>query len=1184
MECPLDFLSSLNDEDKVKFCAGCLIEDDCSFEITFEILDALIDIAGEHASNRNIAVRNMLVQLNKNIPEDINVSGLVKKLRSKVKKIQKLSPAEKRMEMKSNLIAVVKELVWLNKDDLKKGTLCAVKPLVISNGMFLELCSLREKYKLNWQKITDFVINHLELDYNPSEQAILAQFKSLHEKISMLSKNKKCFEKEEILKTDYKPPIVKSCKESPEICDSYEVNEEDILLELDQSIEKVSEKIVQIMNESFEEAEKEIRLKDRKLEDLKGKLEREEEKNKNLTLEIKERNQQLAHYGAKNTRKREIRKSEKITTLENEIKELKEKIKRLGKRSEKNDKYYSNERKKVSDLTKKLETLQDKFEKTEANLKYFEDLSADLQCQINELERDTIKTFKDGKYTDEIRTVYYEMLRRNVSVKNCGDLIRIVLKKLANVDIDKLPKKSLAATMLVEMETLAKLQVREVLLSNDNNVLHCDGTKYNFEEVGGFQVSTASGSYTLGIENMHSGEATTYMNTLQYILKDMAELVVPEEAVDEDVGKILLSFKSLMTDRTIMNSTFFEQFSHWRKEIIPFVIKNYELLPEDEKEKISRMHHLFCGLHVLHNLGIYAEKALLEWEKVVEEAGNIHGGFKNSANSRTYDLLNELSKLTSYTHGDQRSGKADLWRAFLEKKKLKDHMISFLHHRFNVIFVLGGAFYFHRSHLKEFVYGLESDNFLHQSIKQDIDDKIFLASARALGIVNKLITGPLYRKVVEKGHIFDLNDMWANLLGFLEANSKDANRLLEEATIFDESYIKKDEIYVELFTATNDPLLDTLTIECLEVISCTCSLMVKSQLHDQLPGGKYENPSASIREGISNCPRTNMISERDFAQFDQKLTQKPTISTIAACGVIMFNNNKTSDWLEDKSTDQLERLVKIARTNKYDWIKKYKERQKIILQFEIDNMDKKKLEKEIKDQKLQDEKEHLTSEIQKVGGLIGSVDKLEELCNSKVTVKKLREILRNQILFRKVVLGQKFPDKKYGQMGETVKNKYFQYDVSALKHNLTQIINFCTTSPEERAGRIIGGSGVKDDITRKALLEKAKEDFVTEKEKTLISKSSKKQGNDNKKRKRVPTFFGKIIRHKMIDNDGEDVWYRGTVTEVLDDDEFDDECDFTVEYDGFDDATYEVKIVKEWRLGCIVIESKAGKEKKQKNI
>ena len=61
MECPLDILPSLNDGDKVKFCAGCLIEDDCFFDITFEILDVLNDIAGEDASNRNIAVGNMLL-------------------------------------------------------------------------------------------------------------------------------------------------------------------------------------------------------------------------------------------------------------------------------------------------------------------------------------------------------------------------------------------------------------------------------------------------------------------------------------------------------------------------------------------------------------------------------------------------------------------------------------------------------------------------------------------------------------------------------------------------------------------------------------------------------------------------------------------------------------------------------------------------------------------------------------------------------------------------------------------------------------------------------------------------------------------------------------------------------------------------------------------------------------------
>jgi len=137
----------------------------------------------------------------------------------------------------------------------------------------------------------------------------------------------------------------------------------------------------------------------------------------------------------------------------------------------------------------------------------------------------------------------------------------------------------------------------------------------------------------------------------------MSELVVPEN-YESDVEKLLFSFKSLMTDRTALNTTFFNEFKRWRENIIPFVVDNYDSLPDEEKLKIPRMHHVFCGLHVVHNLGIYAEKALREWEKVVEEEGGVHGGFKTN-NSRTYDLLYELSKLTSYKHGDQRNGKAD---------------------------------------------------------------------------------------------------------------------------------------------------------------------------------------------------------------------------------------------------------------------------------------------------------------------------------------------------------------------------------------------------------------------------------------------------------------------------------------------------------------------------------------------
>ena len=62
---------------------------------------------------------------------------------------------------------------------------------------------------------------------------------------------------------------------------------------------------------------------------------------------------------------------------------------------------------------------------------------------------------------------------------------------------------------------------------------------------------------------------------------------------------------------------------------------------------------------ILKRLVVYKSQNHLVAVQVVEQEGGSHGGFKNSNNSLTYDILYELSKLTSYKHGDQRNGKAD---------------------------------------------------------------------------------------------------------------------------------------------------------------------------------------------------------------------------------------------------------------------------------------------------------------------------------------------------------------------------------------------------------------------------------------------------------------------------------------------------------------------------------------------
>nr|XP_047138638.1 uncharacterized protein LOC124805782 [Hydra vulgaris] len=418
----------------------------------------------------------------------------------------------------------------------------------------------------------------------------------------------------------------------------------------------------------------------------------------------------LSKYNVRNVNKRDVRKDCKINQLLQINLRLEKEIDLARKRSQSDRQKAWYLKKKIKNtILKTSDETNDSFLKESLN--YFENLTEELKERVDIFEKNVIDVYEGGRYNDEIRSVYYDLLSKNVSVNNVESVIRTVLQKMAGISCGTLPRKSLASEFFSEMNLLAKAQVREAMLNSTNNVLHTDGTKYNFREVGSFQVTTSSGSYTFGIEDMFSGEAQSYFGELKNLLTDMSKIFSPDkENYENDLRKLIFSFKSLMTDRTIVNSSFFHQFKHWREAILPFVVENYDQLPLNEKLKISQMHHVFCGLHVIHNLGIYAEKAIIEWEKVVEQEGSIHGGFKSSQNSRTFDILYELSKLTSYRHGDQRYGKADEWKSFLRKRFSKNFMVSFLHHRFNIIFVLGGATYYHKDHLKEFVIILIINN------------------------------------------------------------------------------------------------------------------------------------------------------------------------------------------------------------------------------------------------------------------------------------------------------------------------------------------------------------------------------------------------------------------------------------------------------------------------------------------
>ena len=85
--------------------------------------------------------------------------------------------------------------------------------------------------------------------------------------------------------------------------------------------------------------------------------------------------------------------------------------------------------------------------------------------------------------------------------------------------------------------------------------------------------------------------------------------------------------------------------------------------------------------------------------------------------------------------------------------------------------------------------------------------------------------------------------------------------------------------------------------------------MISRLVEDQLPGGKYHNPSARLSAETKSVFTTNVISERDFGKLDRFLCEKPNASTLSLEPMIMFNDNKTTSWLNRKT---LRRLFKAS--------------------------------------------------------------------------------------------------------------------------------------------------------------------------------------------------------------------------------------------------------------------------------
>ena len=354
-------------------------------------------------------------------------------------------------------------------------------------------------------------------------------------------------------------------------------------------------------------------------------------------------------------------------------------------------------------------------------------------------------------------------------------------------------------------------------------------------------------------------------------------------------------------------------------------------------------------MHYIVGLADQAEAALKAWDKLLYDnakIGSLSQGGYSKGESGTLRLVRTVCKAVQ-TKGCERSGRAVSFADYVKAQGVDSIPLApFLGNRFNIIFHNGGGVFYLYEHLKLFFEWMKDENKLLKAVQYDLEVASFLAGCRALGLINKFVTGPLWRALAKKDVSFlDMSKRYQNLLKCFEVWAIDSTPIIMgEAVIFDDIEVKKDKCHDKLIEA--NPTWDPMTKQVLELIFGSFVVVTKRMLSDHLQRGKYDNVGDDIREECKNAPKSNVVPERDFGMLDRLLAQKPNATTLVFEGIVMFTKNDTRSWRDSLSAEKKAIVMEMARNSKLSQRQEFIQRKAIIIKKREEKQAKGKEEKE----------------------------------------------------------------------------------------------------------------------------------------------------------------------------------------------------------------------------------------------
>ena len=155
------------------------------------------------------------------------------------------------------------------------------------------------------------------------------------------------------------------------------------------------------------------------------------------------------------------------------------------------------------------------------------------------------------------------------------------------------------------------------------------------------------------------------------------------------------------------------------------------------------------------------------------------------------------------------------------------------------------------------------------AVYHDLQVLYFRVACEALDLIDKYVTGPLWRMMVKEKKVLNMSKYYQKMYTFFNDCFLDATPFLKGRNSLFPELVREDDRLASLLCFDYGPNVKLMLKQCLELIFGGFVSISKKILEDHLHGGKHAAPDQNLYQESVSVPTTNANPEQDFGMLNR---------------------------------------------------------------------------------------------------------------------------------------------------------------------------------------------------------------------------------------------------------------------------------------------------------------------------